>query len=80
LLNSIRSLSREFNIDYKKFQTYNFREILKILERIESILPVVIEIQRMNSYAYKVREIGLSELKKLAEGLGGKSDPHIKRG
>ncbi|MEM0173854.1 MAG: chorismate mutase, partial [Sulfolobaceae archaeon] len=38
LLNSIRSLSREFNIDYKKFQTYNFREILKILERIESIL------------------------------------------
>jgi len=78
LLNSIRRLSKELNVDYKKFQTHNFREILKILERIESILPVISEIQKMNVYAYKAREVGLSELKKLAEELGGVNDPHTK--
>jgi chorismate mutase/prephenate dehydrogenase len=73
LRESLKQLSKEFNIDYEKYLTHNFRELMKIIDRIERIMPTIFEIQRMNIYAYKVREIGLSVLKKLSEELGEKS-------
>ncbi|BFH72669.1 chorismate mutase [Sulfurisphaera javensis] len=68
---SVEILKKEFKIEnLSDFFTTNFREINKIIEKVNNILPVILEIQKSNPYAYKVREIGVNELQKIRKELG----------
>ncbi|WP_338600099.1 chorismate mutase [Sulfolobus tengchongensis] len=71
LNNSIEILSNELSVDFSNFYTTNFKEINKILRRIKDLKEVILEIQKQNPYAYKARNIGLEELKKIKEELDG---------
>ncbi|MEJ2776799.1 chorismate mutase [Sulfolobaceae archaeon RB850M] len=74
LSRSIESAKRELEIDkISDLQTTNFREILKIINRVNELYPVIIEIQNSNPYAYKVREIGVKELQELDKEIGEKT-------
>lgn len=65
LTQSIEKLSKEFDVDFSNYQTTNFREIYKIIRRIKDIKDVIMEIQSLNPYAEKAREIGVRELNNL---------------
>ena len=70
---AIPSLQKELEVNdetVKQLQTTNFREVLKILSRIQELHSVIIEIQKSNPYAYKAREIGIRELTQVKEELG----------
>ncbi|AAK40640.1 chorismate mutase [Saccharolobus solfataricus] len=71
LSNAIDTLSLELGVDYSNFHTTNFRELNKILKRVKDLKNVITEIQNQNPYSYKVRNIGLEELKKIKEELEG---------
>ncbi|BFI76201.1 chorismate mutase [Sulfurisphaera ohwakuensis] len=69
---SIDELRKELGIEnLSNFYTTNFKELNKIIEKVSNILPVILEIQKSNPYAYKVRDIGVNELQKIKEELGG---------
>ncbi|BCU69467.1 chorismate mutase [Stygiolobus caldivivus] len=70
---AIPSLQKELEINdkvLKDLQTTNFREVSKIISRVNELYPVIIEIQKTNPYAYKAREIGIKELKQVKDELG----------
>ncbi|ACP35934.1 chorismate mutase [Sulfolobus islandicus Y.G.57.14] len=71
LSNAIETLSLELGVEYSNFHTTNFRELNKILKKVKDLKNVIIEIQKQNPYSYKVRNIGLEELKKIKEELEG---------
>ena len=71
LSNAIKELKKELEIDnLQEFYTTNFREISKVIDRVESLLPVIMEIQKSNPYAFKARDIGIKELQKIKDELG----------
>ncbi|AHC50692.1 chorismate mutase [Sulfolobus acidocaldarius SUSAZ] len=72
LLRSSNTLKKELEVGNKidELQTTNFREIGKILDRINSLLPVILEIQKDNPYAHKVRDLGMRELQDVLKSLG----------
>ncbi|PVU76349.1 chorismate mutase [Acidianus hospitalis] len=74
LSSSIQELSKELGIDFKKFETTNFREVYKIINRINEIKKVILEIQENNPYADKAREFGVRELNNLYTQLMGKKN------
>mgnify|MGYP001770635735 FL=1 len=51
-------------------QTVTYRELTQIIERLSKQEDVVMEIQRLNPYAFIAREIGFNTLKDLYERLG----------
>ncbi|AOL16075.1 chorismate mutase [Sulfolobus sp. A20] len=73
LSDSISLVTKELNVDISNFHTTNFREIFKVLSRVNEIKDIILEIQRQNPYAYKVRSIGLEVLKKLKQNLDGET-------
>ena len=72
LSNAIEELRRELKIDnLQEFYTINFKEINRVIDRVKSLLPVVMEIQKSNPYAFKARDVGIKELQKIKDELGG---------
>ncbi|AWR97648.1 chorismate mutase [Acidianus sulfidivorans JP7] len=72
LSESIEKLSKELDIDFSKYQTTNFREVYKIIKKINDIKNVILEIQNLNPYADKARELGITELNNLYNELSMK--------
>jgi len=71
LSRAIEELKKDLKIeDLQDFYTTNFKEINRILDRVKTILPVIMEIQKSNPYAYKARDIGIRELQKVKDELG----------
>ncbi|BBG24247.1 Shikimate dehydrogenase [Sulfuracidifex tepidarius] len=66
---SIREASSIMGINPNLFETTNFREISKSLERVRSLSSVILEIQSNNPYAEEIREISINALKKVHEEL-----------
>ncbi|ARM76354.1 chorismate mutase [Acidianus manzaensis] len=69
LSESINKLSKELDIDFSKYQTTNFREVYKLIRKINDIKDVIMEIQSLNPYADKARELGVRELNNLYNEL-----------
>lgn len=65
LTQSIEKLSKELDVNFENYQTTNFREIYKVIKRISEIKDVILEIQYLNPYAEKAREVGVRELNNL---------------
>jgi chorismate mutase/prephenate dehydrogenase len=73
LSKSIDLLAKELDVDFSNFQTTNFRDIYKIIKRVNDLHNVIMEIQELNPYSQKARELGMKELNNLYnEFLGGK--------
>lgn len=72
LSRAVEELKKEMGVEnIEDFYTSNFKELKKIMDKVVTILPVIMEIQKLNPYAYKVRDIGVKELQKIKEELGG---------
>jgi len=72
LSKAVDELKKELNVEnLQDFYTTNFKEISKIIDKVNSLLPVIMEIQKSNPYAFKVRDIGIRELQKIKDELGG---------
>ncbi|MEM4076984.1 MAG: prephenate dehydrogenase/arogenate dehydrogenase family protein, partial [Metallosphaera sp.] len=69
LSSSLDALSKELAVDYTQFQTTNFKEIFKIINRVRDLDRVVKEIQSSNPYARLARKVGLGELNTLYSTL-----------
>ncbi|EZQ06959.1 MULTISPECIES: chorismate mutase [Acidianus] len=74
----IEKLSKELGIDYEKFKTTNFKEVLRLIERLNSIKGVVLEIQKTNPYSQMARDTGLVELNNLFSELKGDKNDSIR--
>jgi len=64
---ALEDLSEKYGINYRNFLTRNMRELLNIIQRIESNLQVIKEIQLNNPYAKEVRRKALEILKENIE-------------
>ncbi|BDC19727.1 chorismate mutase [Acidianus sp. HS-5] len=74
LSSGIQELSKELGVDFRKYETTNFREVYKIISRVNEIKNVILEIQENNPYAEKAREFGVRELNNLYTQLMGKKN------
>ncbi len=73
---SIKEASSMMGVDPYKFETTNFREISRSLDRVRSLSDVILEIQSSNPYADEIRQISINALKRVHEELlsGKKTD------
>lgn len=75
---SIEELSKKLNINYMKFSTPTFREIVTIMNRLNEIKDVVFEIQKNNAFSALVHKVFLDIVSKIVPQLGDRNDIHIK--
>ncbi len=80
LSQSVDEISREFNVNPYRLSTPTFREVMNIVRRLNSIMDVVIEIQRSNPFSDVVRSRALSTLENIVRRLryGDGNDIHSK--
>ncbi|EWG07803.1 MAG: chorismate mutase/prephenate dehydrogenase [Candidatus Aramenus sulfurataquae] len=71
LSRSLEKLRKEFDVDFTQFETTNFREIYKVVKRVNELKSVILEIQEMNPFSREVRKAGMGELENLFHELDG---------
>ncbi|MCY0850589.1 chorismate mutase [Sulfuracidifex metallicus] len=69
LSKAIDEISSEMGVNPSDFETTNFREVSKSLERVNYLKDVIIEIQENNPYSRQVREAGIDTLKRVNEEI-----------
>lgn len=67
---SINELSGKLDVDYMKFSTPTFKELLTITLRLGEIKDVLLEIQKKNIFSPLVRKTVLDVVKKISSQLG----------
>ncbi len=71
LIRSVEKLKKEFDVDFTQFETTNFREIYKVMKRVNELKGVILEIQELNPFSREARRAGVEELEKLFHELDG---------
>ncbi len=66
---AIREASSTMAVEVGSFDTTNFRDISRSIQRVRSLLDVIMEIQESNPYSERVRNIGINALKRVNEEI-----------
>lgn len=71
LSETMKILSLKYNVKYQTYRTYLLKIVERALERVESNLKSVMEVQKHNKYADEARRIGIEVLTSVAQRLRG---------